>query len=98
MPNPLARLRPTKDQITKVAETYARHRPLVQRGLTAGFVLYVLTTTYSGVFGRATSANTARRKDKGKGKEGDVDPKKPPRVAVRFSGFRALLNVVLTVI
>ena len=66
MPVPLANLRPTKEQIAKVAQAYASHRPLIQRGLTTGFVFYVLLATYNGLFGRATSA--AKSRDKGKGK------------------------------
>ena len=83
MPVPLANLRPTKEQIAKVAQAYASHRPLIQRGLTTGFVFYVLLATYNGLFGRAASAAKSRDKGKGKAKGGEVDPKKPPRVAVR---------------
>ena len=87
---PLAKLRPSREQITKVARVYATHRPLVQRTLTTGFVLYVLLTTYNGLFGRAGSAGAASsRKEKGKAKAGgETDPKKPPRFAVRISSFR----------
>ena len=83
MPIALARLRPSNEQIAKITQGYARHRPLIQRGLTAGFVLYVLSTTYNGLFGRAR-APSKLSKDKGRAKaEGEVDTKKPPRVAVR---------------
>lgn len=60
------------------AKAYLKHRPLVQRGLTAGFILYVLGTTYRGISAKPSSASS--RKGKGKGKD---DSGKPPRVAVR---------------
>lgn len=84
MSTPLSKLRPTKEQIAKVAQAYATHRPLIQRGLTSGFVFYVLLTTYNGLFGRATAASAAKSRDKGKGKAkaGEVNSRKPPRVAV----------------
>jgi hypothetical protein len=69
-----------KDQRVKhLAQVYATNRPLVQRGLTVGFVLYVLTAAYRGLFARQVS----RRRDEGKDaarKDG-----KSARVAVRFS-------------
>lgn len=60
------------------AKAYSKHRPLVQRGLTAGFILYVLGTTYRGLSAKPSSASS--RKGKGKGKD---ESGKPPRVAVR---------------
>lgn len=64
------------------AKAYSNHRPLVQRGLTAGFVLYVLGTTYRGLSARPSSSSVRKGKGKGKGKD---DSGKPPRVAVRPS-------------
>ena len=80
-----SRLRPSSEQIAKIAATYAAHRPAVQRTLTAGFVVYVLSTTYQSLFSRAPPAHTLG-KGKGKGKAADqsADGKKPPRVAVRI--------------
>lgn len=77
-------LRPTQQQIAQLAAGYAKHRPHVQRALTAGFVLYVLSTTYNTVFARSGPAQKGKGKGraKGKGTEGP-DSKKPPRVAVR---------------
>lgn len=66
MASAMTRLRPTKDQIAQLVGAYATHRPLIQRGLTAGFVLYVLSTTYNGLFGR--TGPPASKRDKAKAK------------------------------
>ena len=88
----MARLRPSKEQISRLVGAYATHRPVIQRGLTAGFVLYVLSTTYNGLFGRAGSASVASKRGKGKAKaEGAGDAKKAPRVAVRYSVVSQLI-------
>ena len=58
--------------------TYTTHRPLIQRCLTSGFVIYVLSATYRGLSARPS--NPGSRKGRGhKGKGGDS---KDPRVAV----------------
>ena len=75
-------LRPSKERIAQLVTTYAKHRPLVQRGLTLGFVIYVISTTYRSLAARPPSASSsASSKRKGKGKDGDAAGK-PPRVAV----------------
>ena len=64
-------LRPSKERVAQLVAAYAKHRPLVQRGLTAGFVIYVISTTYKSLAARPPSASSASSKRKGKGKEGD---------------------------
>lgn len=77
-------LRPSEQHIAQLTAAYARHRPLIQRGLTAAFVLYVLSTTYNGLFARAGAATrNTKGKGKAKGDGKDAESKKPPRVAVR---------------
>lgn len=58
-------------RIADFSRLYATHRPLVQRGLTAGFVFYVLLTAYQGVLARPPT------KKNGAARDG-----KPARVAV----------------
>jgi ATP-binding cassette, subfamily D (ALD), peroxisomal long-chain fatty acid import protein len=83
----------SKQQIARLAAAYARHRPFVQRGLTAAFIFYVLSTTYNGLFSQAGSSSPS---NKGKGKsrakpEGQgTNGKKPPRVAVSRAGMTYL--------
>jgi ATP-binding cassette subfamily D (ALD) long-chain fatty acid import protein len=65
------------------ARTYATHRPLIQRILTAGFIVNVLLTTFGGLSTRPTP----RSASKGKAREqtASANTGKPPRVAVRTS-------------
>lgn len=64
-------------------KTYAAHRPLVQRILTAGFIVNVLATTFRGLSTRQSPPSTS----KGKAREQPTSTEagKPPRVAVRTS-------------
>ncbi|KIJ68698.1 hypothetical protein HYDPIDRAFT_179754 [Hydnomerulius pinastri MD-312] len=84
----LSKLRPSDKRIAELAHAYATHRPLVQRGLTVSFVLYVLIASYQGVAARPAS----KKKDKGK----DV-PGKPARVAVD-AVFYQRLGVILRIV
>lgn len=68
-------LRLKQQHIARVAAAYSIHRPIIQRVLTSGFVLYVLSTTYQSLFSRSGPRTPSR----GKGTDG----KKPSRVAVR---------------
>ena len=89
-------LRPSKERVAQLVAAYAKHRPLVQRGLTASFVIYVISTTYKSLAARPQSTSSVSSKRKGKGKEGD-GASKPARVAVRLhipSKFGARSNGV----
>ena len=44
--------------IADLTRLYATHRPLVQRGLTAGFVVYVLLAAYHGMVARPPTKNS----------------------------------------
>lgn len=72
------RLSDPGQRVKQLAQAYAANRPLVQRGLRVGFILYVLTAAY-----RTLSARPIpRRRDEGKDaarKDG-----KSARVTVRF--------------
>jgi ATP-binding cassette subfamily D (ALD) long-chain fatty acid import protein len=68
-----SKFRPSDASLAHFTATYATHRPLIQRCLTSGFVLYVLSTTYRGLSARPSKP--ARKGHKG----GDG---KAPRVAV----------------
>ena len=78
----LSTLRPTRERLEQLAKLYGSHRPIIQRFLTAGFVLYVLSTTYRSVSVRPPSKST-KGKEKARD-ESPLDAKKPPRVAVRL--------------
>ena len=87
-------LRPSKERVAQLVAAYAKHRPLVQRALTASFVIYVISTTYKSLAARPPSTSSAPSKRKGKGKEGD-GAVKPARVAVSLhipSKFGACSN------
>ncbi|KAG8220058.1 ABC transporter transmembrane region 2-domain-containing protein [Butyriboletus roseoflavus] len=63
-------------RIADFSRIYASHRPLVQRSLTTGFVLYVLLAAYQGVAARPPTKNS---------KNVPVGDGKPARVAVSLS-------------
>lgn len=81
-----SKLRPTEASLANFAASYATHRPLIQRGLTSGFVLYVLASTYRGLSARPSKSSSksddsnSGKRGKGKGKKGGDG--KSPRVAV----------------
>lgn len=56
-----SKLRPLDQRVKQLVQVYAAHRPLVQRGLTVGFVLYVLTASYRGL---AAHQTTKKEKEK----------------------------------
>ncbi|RDX56213.1 hypothetical protein OH76DRAFT_1337713 [Lentinus brumalis] len=84
-------LRPSQERVAQLVNAYAKHRPLVQRALTAGFIVYVITTTYRGL-----SARPASSKRTGKGKEGESASK--PRVAVDAAFYQRLSRILRIVI
>jgi ATP-binding cassette subfamily D (ALD) long-chain fatty acid import protein len=71
----LSRLLPSASdhRIANFSRIYATHRPLVQRGLTTGFVLYVLLAAYQGVAARPPTKDS---------KNALARDGKPARVAV----------------
>ena len=71
----LAKLAPSNKRIADFSRFYATHRPLVQRGLTAGFVFYVILAAYQSVLARPPTKNS---------KNVPARDGKPPRVAVSF--------------
>ncbi|KAG6335624.1 hypothetical protein ID866_3460 [Astraeus odoratus] len=82
----LSKLRPSQTQIVDLARVYTTHRPLIQRGLMSGFVLYVLLTTYQGL----TARPGPKRKDRDQGA-------KSVRVAVD-AAFYQRLRVILRIV
>jgi ATP-binding cassette, subfamily D (ALD), peroxisomal long-chain fatty acid import protein len=68
--------------LSSFVKTYAAHRPLIQRILTAGFIVHVLSSTFYSLSIRPSPLPTS------KGKAGEqsvsVEAGKPPRVAVRL--------------
>lgn len=74
--NVLSRFVPPNSRIADFSRIYATHRPLVQRGLTAGFVLYVLLATYQRVAARPPIRGS---------KSVPARDGKPARVAVSIS-------------
>lgn len=77
----ISKLRPGDTALAKFATTYASYRPFIQRGLTSGFVIYVLATTYRGLSARPSRPSNASNQ-KGKGADG-----KSPRVAVGINSI-----------
>ena len=62
------------------AKTYATHRPLIQRILTAGFIVHVLSST----FGSLSTRTPPTSKGKAREQSTYAEAGKPPRVAVRI--------------
>lgn len=85
------KLRPLDQRAKQLAQLYAVHRPLVQRGLTVGFVLYVLATAYRGLAARPTTKRD-KEKDLTDRKDG-----KPARVAVDAI-FYQRLGIILRIV
>ncbi|KAI0344160.1 adrenoleukodystrophy protein [Trametopsis cervina] len=92
-------LRPSEQQIARLTAAYARHRPLIQRGLTATFVFYVLSNTYNGLFSKASRpSQSSKGKGKAKAQDKDTDSKKSPRVAVDALFYERLSGILRIVI
>ncbi|KAL0581115.1 ATP-binding cassette long-chain fatty acid transporter pxa2 [Marasmius crinis-equi] len=83
-----------KDQIALFTKTYSNHRPLVQRILNIGFVLYVLGTTFQGLSARPAKPSASSRGKKGNEK----DSGKAPRVAVDAVFYQRLGRILRIVI
>lgn len=89
-----SKLRPSDASIANFASTYATHRPLIQRSLTSGFVVYVLASTYRSLSARPSKPSSddgGTGGKKGKGKKGGDG--KAPRVAVSHDA-NAIISVV----
>jgi ATP-binding cassette subfamily D (ALD) long-chain fatty acid import protein len=72
-----SKLRPNDASLAHFSATYAAHRPLIQRCLTSGFIIYVLSTTYRGLSARPSRPSSEEEGKVRKGGNG-----KAPRVAV----------------
>lgn len=71
------------DLLAKFTKIYLSKRPLVQRGLTVAFVLYVLSTTYRSLTARPAKPSSSKGKEKATDNAVDSsEARKPPRVAV----------------
>ena len=77
-------IRPTSAQLANLAKLYASNRPAIQRVLTAGFVIFILSSSYNSISGRPPH-QSHRQPSKQKSKQGS--PTKHQRVAVRISLF-----------
>jgi ATP-binding cassette subfamily D (ALD) long-chain fatty acid import protein len=77
-------------QTARFAKVYSAHRPLIQRLITIGFILYGLGNTWYSLSPKqdAGAVTSRQGKGKGKGREGDG---RPPRVAVRIISWRVSL-------
>ncbi|KAH7883863.1 ABC transporter transmembrane region 2-domain-containing protein [Phlebopus sp. FC_14] len=87
----VSKLRPSDKQLADYARAYAAHRPLVQRGLMIGFVLYVLLTSYKGIAARPPPKLN-------KGKDPSFKDSKSARVAVDgvfYQRLRIILRIVI---
>ena len=75
----ISKLRLSDRRVKQFAQAYAANRPLIQRGFTAGFILYVLAASYRGLHARPIP------KRRGEGKDAARKDGKSARVAVRLS-------------
>jgi ATP-binding cassette, subfamily D (ALD), peroxisomal long-chain fatty acid import protein len=64
------------------ADTYVTHRPLIQRILTAGFIVNVLASTFRGFSTRPSPPPASKGKGKAREQPPSAEAGKPPRVAV----------------
>ncbi|EJF66416.1 hypothetical protein DICSQDRAFT_75073 [Dichomitus squalens LYAD-421 SS1] len=90
-------MRPSNERVAQLVAAYVKHRPLVQRGLTATFVIYAISTTYKSLSARPPSTSSASSKRRGKGKDGD-GAGKAPRVAVDALFYQRLSRILRIVI
>lgn len=79
----LSTLRPDKAQIDRLVKAYARHRPVIQKFILAGFIIHSFRYTAKTFTAKAPSSNS--RKGKGKDGQDDKGNGKPSRVAVRIT-------------
>lgn len=72
------------EHVALLSKTYVKHRPVVQKLLTLGFVVYVLGSTYTSLSGKPSSSKKGKEKAKeaAEAAEKDRSSGKPPRVAV----------------
>ncbi|KIP06954.1 hypothetical protein PHLGIDRAFT_127965 [Phlebiopsis gigantea 11061_1 CR5-6] len=92
-----AQLRPQQQHIARIATTYATHRPIIQRALTTGFVLYVLSTTYQSLFSRPGVRSPSRGNGRVRAEQ-NPDGKRPARVAVDAVFYQRLSHILRIVI
>ncbi|KAH9945617.1 adrenoleukodystrophy protein [Amylocystis lapponica] len=93
-------LRPSKERLAQLANLYASHRPAIQRGLTVGYVLYVMLATYQGLSAKSgpqSSTKKGRGRNKGELPEGS-DSRKSTRVAVDALFYQRFSNILKIVI
>ncbi|KAH9982714.1 adrenoleukodystrophy protein [Lactifluus volemus] len=83
------RSQPTLATFTK---TYSAHRPLIQRILTSGFIVYVLASTFGSLSTRPAPRSAA------KGDAPEQSTRKPPRVAVDAIFYQRLSRIIRLVI
>ncbi|EIW72866.1 hypothetical protein TREMEDRAFT_67105 [Tremella mesenterica DSM 1558] len=79
-------------QAQEVLSVYIRHRPTVQRVLTAGFVLYCLGTTWHGLSGKGGQRESSRVPKRGRGKDGKKVTVNDPLFQQRL---RKLMRIVI---
>ncbi|TFY78756.1 hypothetical protein EWM64_g5256 [Hericium alpestre] len=92
-----SRYKPDPVLVARFASTYAKHRPIIQRGIITGFIFYVLGTTYRGLSARP-SAPLRSKKGKGKADGKDGDTGKPVRVVVDAVFYERLSKILRIVI
>lgn len=91
-------LRPSDASLAQFAKSYAAHRPIIQRGLTVSFILYVLGATYKGLSVKPSASKSSPGgggKSRKGGKPGDG---KAPKVAVDAVFYERLSTILKIVI
>ncbi|KAF8506877.1 adrenoleukodystrophy protein [Russula emetica] len=94
----LSTLRQRSPAFAAFANTYATHRPLIQRILTAGFIAHVLASTFSGLLTRPSPPSVSKGKGKAREQPPSSNGGKPPRVAVDAVFYQRLSRILRLVI
>jgi len=82
--------------LSSFAKTYTTHRPLIQRILTAGFILNVLTSTFRSLSIRPSPPSTSKGKEREQ--PASIDTGRPPRVAVDAVFYQRLSRILRIII
>ncbi|KAJ8517041.1 hypothetical protein ONZ45_g5740 [Pleurotus djamor] len=86
------------DHFARLSKGYLKHRPVVQRVLIIGYVLYVLGNTYSGLSGKPRASSKGKEKAASDVQDKASSPSKPHRVAVDALFYQRLSTILRIVI
>ncbi|KAH7104761.1 adrenoleukodystrophy protein [Auriculariales sp. MPI-PUGE-AT-0066] len=90
----LSTLRPSKERVAEFTTFYAKHRTVIQRVLTAGFIGHFLGTTLYGL-ASARSANSSRNSKRSSRKRKDGQPERVAVDSVFYQRLSKLLRIIV---